>query len=250
MIPNGFGVGIPWQRAADDPLWYSRVLKKLQPTCWYNWLNDQTHHANYTPMLWRCNAVNVANTLFTAQAVGEQLWFIGNEPEQTSQSNTTPQDFVDGVIAWQESVGGQIALPGLYWDTYEHGKAWLDEYVRLGGPIPDYWAVHMYQPAGHQWRAGFPGMIEHLRGIADIPILLTECGGSYNDEACILEVMHEVWLAVERGDVQAAWWFSAYYEADMPHNNLLTDDGKLTPIGEAYRRMHSTVFMPQVSKTC
>ena len=249
MIPKGLGYGCPHQRAKDDPTWYATARKRLgEDRPWYNWLNDQTHQETYTPMLWRCNPVNVANYAVAAAMLDAPLFLLGNEPENPKQSNTSPQDFADAVVMWRQQVPGMIALPGVYFDDAKWGKKWMQEYVRLGGPMPDVWAVHMYQPYQHQWDNSFPLMLDYLRSIKDLPVLLTECGGSYNDEECILSVMDCVKQAVRSGDVRAAYWFSAYYEADLPFNDLLTHDGKLTPIGKEFVKEQYTVYIPQVTK--
>jgi hypothetical protein len=246
MLPKGYGFGIPHQRAENDPDWYDIALGKIKHDCWINWLYGQTMRDKYVPMLWRCNAQWVMMAADYARSLGDRFWLLGNEPNLAKQSNTPPAQFVEATIMWREQVGGEIGLPGIFWDRFGHGKQWLDEYIRLGGPLPDAWSVHLYQMRSDSWIETLPEMLEYLRKIADLPVLLTECGCSLDDDEFIYSIVEQAKKAVRVGDVRAAFWFSAYYERDMPWNNLLTYDGELTQWGELWNQGWVNTYLPNV----
>ncbi len=245
MIPTGFGVGIPHQRAQDDPSWYDTALAQVSPPWWYDWTYSQIDRPDYVPMLWRCDVEGVARALPIIMKNRVRLWLLGNEPERTDQSNTAPEVFAEAVKELnRQTHGTTIALPGILWDRYGYGKAWLSEYIDRGGPIPDAWHVHLYVWTADEWRRTVPEMLAFLKGIADIPVIISECA-SWHPKTT-LSVLEAIKETVRVGDAQAAAYFSAYYDA-WPEPSLLTAAGELTELGTQYTKERHEVFLPQVT---
>lgn len=256
-IPKGWIPGVPHQQASIDPTWYSRALTTLRADRWYNWLPDAIHSADmastltkeqddgHIPMVWKCNTDWVERIAPTSEP--GSFWLLGNEPYV--QSKVSPQEAVDAVTLWRQLAPDTgIGFPGIYWDIFEHGKQWLEEYVRLGGPMPDAWTGHFYPYTTRYWDNSFPEMLEFFRYIADLPFLLTETGGAYDDEELILGVMDRAAKAYRCGDARLVIWFSAYYEADFPWCDLLTENYELTSIGKHWMLQKPEMYLPQVEK--
>lgn len=220
------GLGVPWQNGETNPTYYRDTLRLLVPPHWYNWKADALQR-DYTPMVWACKH----SAWFTAQIERAQAWrneysfyFIGNEPERPEQSNTSPHEFAAAMQTWLALVGGQWAGPGVLWG--DPGRAWLAEYLRIGGPLPDVWAIHIYGSTTVQgWLDQYTDAAIWLdRRVSVRPIWVTETNGS---EAIMR------YLAA-RHDVIAFWYcahdpFGNNRAADLTNANAtsLTDLGRL-----------------------
>jgi len=240
-LPTGFGVGIPWQRAENEPAWYYDALDRLHPAWWHNWKYDRTGMAGYYPMLWRTDMESLAAALPTMREYADRLWLLGNEPERVQQSNTEPHTFAATVQALRAVMPElPIALPGILWN--DEGRAWLAEYKAAGGPLPDVWHFHIYCYSADQvW-----SIVDHMRSAyGDRPIIISEIAGAVDDAN--EDVMRGVRRALADGRIQAAAWFSAYDEV-WPDPNLLTDNCTLTRLGDVYiaePELHTT-YIPAV----
>ena len=141
---------------------------------------------------------------------------------------------------WKQKIGFPFAAPGICWG--EHGRRWLDRYLELDGPLPDVWHFHIY---AYSLESVFAAILDMKRFYPTLPIIISEVAGAVHsvDEA----VMDGISLAVKHGSVQAAAWFSAYYE-DWENPSLLTKSGKLTALGKKYTDGLETVWLPFISK--
>ncbi len=248
MIPTGFGVGLPWQRAENEPAWYYDALDRLRPAWWHNWKYGRLNMDGYIPMLWRCNVDAVNTALPSVQRQPGRLWLLGNEPERADQSDTPPGSFAEGVRRFRhmtEPLGVRFALPGILWDVFDHGRAWLNDYLAAGGPLPDCWHIHLYDYRGQAWTKRLHGALEYLAGLRDLPVIVTECASwSAQTNADVLQAVRQ---ALRAGNIQAAAWFSAYDELwEAP--SLLTENGKLTKLGDLFvaKPEQHTTYIPAV----
>jgi hypothetical protein len=242
MTLKGWGCGVPWQRAESEPAWYHDALATLQPDWWYNWKWDQVGKwDNYYPMIWRCDMEWVARALPAVKANADRMWLLGNEPERADQSNTDPHTFAAAVDALRHAVGSwavPIALPGILWN--DHGQAWLREYLEAGGAKPDAWHFHVYCSTAGQ----VSSMVDHMIAVyGDRPIIISEVAGAV--DGANEDVMRGVRNVLADGRIQAAAWFSAYYDKwEAP--SLLTESGKLTRLGDMFIEEQHTVYLPGV----
>lgn len=241
ILANGFGVGIPHQRAENDSDWYDLVLRKLNPPWFYNWKYDLLgKYNNYVPMIWRCNTEWINRAIPIVKSHPKQLYLLGNEPEpeQPGQSNTTPEDFIAGVRMWRKQVGYPFAAPGICWGEY--GRRWLDRYLELGGPLPDVWHFHIY---AYSMESVGAAILDMKRLYPSRPIIISECAGAVKSVDKV--VMDGIRLACTREDIQAGAWFSAYYET-WEEPSLLTKDGELTELGIKYISGLEEVYLPMI----
>ena len=252
------GAGIPWQLAERNPLYYPLTLAALGHPIWYNWQASQSHmdDSHYTPMVWGC----ALGPEFTRHIERAQRWrskwrmyFLGNEPESKWQSDTSPAEFADAARTWLALVGGSWAGPGILWG--DEGRYWLYEYIKIGGPIPTTWAIHIYgsdTPAG--WDNQYNHVLRFLSGLgvhSRVVITETNAHGDYAECAALLHHL------ATRPDV-TAYWYSAHDPfGPMRDADLSNADGtQRTPLGDLFAGLQSgpsgagrnehNVYMPVV----
>lgn len=218
---------MPWQLAERDASYYTRTRELLGWPSWTNWKADCMGMEGYMPMVWACKL----STLFTrhierAQHAPRQTWLLGNEPESRFQSDTTPSEFADAARSWLALVGISWAGPGILWG--DEGRAWLDEYLRLGGPLPSAWAIHIYGSADVQ---GWSNQYTHARRWlaehnAVRPIWVTETNGS------------EALMRTLYASPLVAYWYCTHDGlANMGYADLHDAGGQLTHLGHVYREL-------------
>lgn len=245
MIVPGLHVGIPWQMGSEFAVRAVQILN-LQTYCTWK-LNAPL------PMLWRCTADEVSSATVYQR---NTLTLLGNEPEKQDQSNTLPVDFVAGVQAWQERYNSPIALPGILMHD-AMGLQWLDEYLSVGGPIPDLWAIHTYAWSKDDWRAQWRKFQDWMfdRNVRR-PVVITECaswGERLGEQIAIMDVIHEAVQNESR--LVAAFWYSAHNATmggsftQWAKSDLLDTSGNLTSLGSHYlaiTRQAADVYVPGV----
>lgn len=224
-MANGLGVGIPWQNAETDPGYYDRALGLLEPPFWYNWKFDKIGASRYVPMCWKCAPGTMLDQAIAAAKADRalrptQTWLMGNEPElppEHKQSDTNPADYKTAALKWVQNVGGFWVGPNILW--HEQGREWIRNYVRIGGPIPSAWGIHIYFSATPaQWAATYNEAKSFFAGLG-VPrvIWVTEtavAGGAVSTQKTLLD-----WLMRQR-DFKAFWYsshdpFGPWREADL-----------------------------------
>jgi len=246
MSVSGFGVGLPNQTYQDYGMDLDAMLETLNPPWFYTWKYDQLQYPNFVPMVWRLNVEAVAQVLPVMAENHDRLWLLGNEPERAEQSNTSPEVFANAAQIIRAEFGWavEIALPGVLNDYTGYGRDWTKAYLAAGGPMPDAWHFHVYEPNGQQVHAridAWKRLVDDTR-----PIIVSEVGCWLDRPERMAEVMDAARMECATGSIQAAAHFSARYEADMQHSDLLTATGDLTALGRRYVAEQHTVYMPQV----
>lgn len=241
------GIGLPWQHAETDPGYYARAVALLSPPSWYTWKADCLGQPGFTPMVWQPKlGPAYTRMLQVAQHAPRQLWFLGNEVERREQANVSPHEFKAAVQTWLALVGGQWAGPGILWG--DQGRQWLAEYLRIGGPLPDVWAIHIYGSETVQgWLDQYTDAAIWLdRRVSVRPIWVTETNGS---EAIMryLAARHDV----------IAYWYSAHdpFGDNRAADLTNADATSLTDLGRLYASLQGVtgagaeghkVYMPAV----
>jgi len=254
-IPQGLGCGLPWQNHEVDAASLDAALTTLDPDWWHNWKFDQMPRVGYFPTLWRCSyATAEYSATFNAAVAAAQtdpgrLWFLGNEPERSDQSNTTPLAFGRAARRFRRLLPDTpLALPGvmLTMRKDDPGFEWLTVYHRLvlqGKALkPDYLHYHNYAYVWEQWRDIHNRVRDWCRdaGWPDL-LIVTEtayAGQSEVSAASVagnLEIMQRVKAALKVSDVRAAAWMSSrWHDWPGPASDLLTAGGTLTQVGTAF----------------
>ena len=247
-LPSGLGCGLPHQNAENNPAWYKTALEVLDPPWWYNWLYNKLEYDNYIPMVWECNVEQITKVLPTIRKHSDRLFFFGNEPERIQQSDTSPEVFALGIQELYRQLDGHkihIALPGVLHDFLSNGKNWTRAYLDAGGPMPDVWHIHLYEPN----KAMIDSRIKAWkRDIDDTrPLIVSEGGSWRSDSNRPQEVMDALEAACDDGRLQAAAHFSAHYKLDMPYLNLIDESCNLTDLGRKYTKEVYTTYLPHVT---
>ena len=232
MFPTGFGVAIPWQNAEVDPAYYQRAINKLKPPCWYNHKFDGIG-PKYTPMLWQASSVEKYASGVSASGIGDKVWFVGNEPEISSQSDDTPEEFASGVEFWDKNINKPFAVPGILWS--EKGRAWWIDYKKLDAPESDCYHIHIYAYGAEDWMRQLQ---DALKVFNDKPLIVSECGGWFLMPMLQSEIMQSVYTAIALKWISAAFWFSAHYgtyESCWSSTDCLDANESITDVGRSYK---------------
>ncbi len=213
-------------------------MELLNPSIWKDWQWKYRDTQGYLPSIYAMRLDIASNREAMVKAVSEgrpELWELGNEPELNT-SFIAPKTAVAFCKEWQERVGRNFAAPGII--MYRHGLVWLEQYLADGGPIGDYWNIHIYfatdaKSWAVKWDMWCAWMEEHnlVR-----PTLISETCGMNSPVAAQKEIMSHI-AGVLRTDsrLHAALWYS---DADWwqlwPESNLRTEAGELTELGRHY----------------
>ena len=227
-IPSGVGVSIAWQRGPD---WAAHSLEMLQPPIWHNWVYDHLDDPTYTPMAYSLRLAAQDNYLEAAVTHEPRLWLLGSEPNLAS-TYITPAEAAQAVQRWRDNYEGPIACCGtVQWAGWEQ---WLDAYLAAGGPVPDYWHVHVFDTYAYPPLSFFEAWMQAHDAVR--PILVTETACPWCDVAGNKRLMSEWAKLLADGDVLAVVWYSDVdYWQLWPTTNLLSDDGTtLALLGEHY----------------
>lgn len=224
------GICLPWQLAERDASYYTRTRHALGWPVWMNWKYDCIGMDGYTPMLWAAkHGPHMTRAIEMAQRFRGHLWLMGNEPEIESQSHTEPAEVADVLRTWLALVGGTWAGPGVLWG--DEGRAWIDAYLRLDGPLPDAWAIHIYGSDTVQgWLDQYIHAQRWLTARAQRPIWVTETN-AYSDIAGQEPLLR--FLAMQP-DITAYWYCSHDSFGPWRNSDLHDEQGQLTALGQTY----------------
>ncbi len=234
---KGLSAGIPWQEAVDNAEWYDYVIDLLGLTWWYNWLWDQLGSDGFVPMVWRLGANPPIGHMYD-----DASWMIGNEPNNVKQGNQSPKEFA----YYMSHLRAQrpqtcFGLPGVLWG--DSGAEWVEAYIKLGGPKPDFWAIHVYAYNATEWTERLDQAVDTLLRYHEAPIVVSEFGAW--DPVAGREIMDAGRRAIQAKKIQAAAHFSVKY-VDWTEPNLLADDGTLTALGMHYMRTGEKLYLPMI----
>lgn len=235
MTPRGLGVGVPPLGGETDSVYTIEVLERLNPPWWHDWRHGQLGLRGYVPSVWSMDVESVALALDVATAhVQLPMWLLGNEPEREDQSDTPAHIAAAACREWVRRLGTWAvpwACPGVNVSVHMWVQAepWLDVYLAEKGPVPHAWHVHIYggPEAFDSALAQFRRWM-HRRNVVR-PVIVSECGDGEQPAATMAAIRG----AIARGDIQAAAWFSSYYEP-WNETGLLDAGGALTAAGAAY----------------
>ena len=242
------GIGLPWQHEEKNSTYIISMLQVLQPPFWINWKYDHLGEAGYLPMVWAVKMdKHMTEAMGFAPQYPNQLWLLGNEPERKDQSDTEPAEFAAVAAVWQERIGGLWAAPGvIIHDIDRRGYDWIDSYLRVGGPVPPVWQIHIY---GQLLYPDWLKRVEEFRRWlserkADRPVMVTETnasGHTLDDQKRLMDGLVDSSIA--------SLWYSARDPFQVwPWTDLHTENLTLTPLGAHYlqTRQEKHVYVPSV----
>lgn len=183
---------------------YLEVTGRLD-TCTHNWytarqfLDDPRH----TPSIWSADfrPGSIVDLADLAADYPGRTWLLFNEPEFAGQANTSPEIAAVHVRYWQEAIGdnGSIACCGNLFYPSLGGIQWIEEYLAAGGPVPDYWHIHIYVANDWEWINVLGNWEMWNATHGNLPTIISEAGSG--------QELHD-WLATwEWPGIEAIYWF-------------------------------------------
>lgn len=236
------GVGIPHQfHETHSP---ATVLQTLPVGVWCDWQHNRQHMADprYLPTFW---TGQIGGELAGAMEVAAEFpgctFLFGNEPERTGpeSAQASPEQFAEAVETWVARFGRHnLAIPGV--QLTEHGIAWLEQYIKIGGIIPSNkgrWNFKLY--AGNPDEATRSFQRAHnfmVRNRVHRRIILSEFAGmtfGLDEQADMLawalrRMANDRWL-------EHVIWFCSYYGNKYAWSRAFDAAGKLTDVGHLLR---------------
>jgi hypothetical protein len=252
-------VGIPHQHG--DP---TAALAALGNPRWYNWISDHVADPLYTPMAWWLKRDTASQRraydthIARANADPQRLWLLLNEPNFAGQADTTPDAAAAAVRMWTQAAANPFAVAGVALPN-EQSLQWLSDYLAAGGPVGDYWHIHIYTGTPERWAqtySQFEGWM--LRNGVERPVIVSETSaGSRGLEAqrSILEYLP--YALRDFGSLHAVYWYSARdFQPAFANGDLLTEANELTELGQVFAGVQAAgiperdhrLYMPAVER--
>jgi hypothetical protein len=231
-------------------------LAALSPgvSWWYNWafMPDQDladgsylgQDVEYVPMIWGANS-NIDGA--TTDIPDDARWLLGfNEPNFGSQANMSAQEAAD---LWPEleeiadARGLDLVSPAVNFcggdcqntDPFDY----LDDFfAACDGCRVDAIGIHIYvgcNPDGDNHAEWLINHVETYKSRFELPLWLTEfaCDSAQNEAEQLGFLEDAVEYLESEPRITRYAWFAGRAD-NVPHVDLLGDDGELTALGERY----------------
>ncbi len=107
-------------------------------------------------------------------------WGLWNEPDRPTQDRTSPADALAQTREWIDTIGvnGRIAGYGVGLEPNYFGwRNWLDEFLYIGGPVPDCWQIHIYANDVVEWNNLYEEWQQWNSINGNLPTIISEAGG-------------------------------------------------------------------------
>lgn len=215
-------------------------LDELDPAWYYNWLPlSDTAQAGHVPMVWSGDHMALAG----AGAGPNLLTF--NEPDVKTQANMSVEQALDLWPALM-ATGKRLGSPATSTGNEVGADTWLGRFmagVEERGYRVDFIAVHYYPT-----EPGVEAFRRHLERIHQAyarPIWVTEWAladfsrpSRFSEEEQLRFYRSASEMLDDLPYVERHAWFGLYDGLDgWDLNSAMIEDGDLTSIGEAYRRL-------------
>lgn len=231
---------------------------------WSSWSNDQGKNLDFVPLLWGKDKLNDWTTavngrlkpMFMSKDITHVLGF--NEPQEKGQSNMTPQEAKDlwmtHLHPLKTEYGVRLGSPAT--SSAPSGKNWTQEFLTVCGTDceVDFIALHYYGTNATDMIA----YITDFWTTFQKPIWVTEwaCQDfTPKNKQCTQD---EVWAYMNKTQTfmdSAPWleryaWFGALVDNPITStNDLLTDRGRITTLGQQYIMMNPNDIVQGNSST-
>ncbi|MCF5600457.1 hypothetical protein GIV58_15035, partial [Pseudomonas syringae] len=203
---------------------------------------------DFIPMVWNDNVDDGQLKLYLQAHPAIRYLLVINEPNLTDQANMTPEAaarFWPRLEQIAAQTGVKLVGPAMNWGTmagYGDPVLWLDAFYAAyrsmnqnRDPQIDYLAFHWYD-------YGLSGMLDRLARYGK-PVWVTEFanwhglddGAQIDSVAKQKQQMADMVATLEgRADVFRYAWFTGRMTQDPHFSSLLSDEGKLTELGQYY----------------
>lgn len=241
VLSAGLGFGVAWQQGPDAAAHATHTLGGP----WYDWRWDGSDDDAYMPMVYRMQRDGWSEAALVRSQGDTRTWLLGNEPDWGPETWTDARQAAEFAQWWDANTDAPWACCGVIVTlSGDHWSAWLRHYLWFGGPVPDYWHIHIYNGTPANWHEHVEAFrVWSQRAGVERPIIVSETaypGGSAEYNALLVEAIGE---ALDSDpDLLAVYWYSVHdYHGIWHDTDLLTADGALTPVGEAFIRVRSGV---------
>lgn len=190
-------------------------------------------------------------------------WMVGNEPNNPSQDNLSPQEYAQSYSYWHHRlktldpqaklIAGQIVnYPGTH-EAINYLDTFRREYKNITGNYPqaDVWAIHAYPPftvdnqgklrsicSTTTLKEMVTSSIDYLRSNGEnAPIWLTEFGFDWAEDGdpCYPGFMRDMVAWLETQDIDRFFWYSMNATTYNHGGSLVDLGGQPTTLGLLYR---------------
>lgn len=257
MFRTPFGVGV-----GDAPVTAAQ-LDALGPVWYMDWdWKTPTLAGHERLYVIGCAEVKADRGRIPAamRASGSAWWSLGNEPNDPNQDNRTPEEYAELYHifeGWAQEAPRCGVLPaGIANADWQWAEAFREAYRERYGRYPrvDGWNIHNYilEPGLDPYDVdefgrrilAFRRWMERI-GDGEKPLFLSEFGVLYGNGCCDRPVdppekiqafmrASVAWLRESRA-VDCWAWFATY--SKLYNGSLMTVDGELNELGEAYRQL-------------
>jgi len=244
-VTNTSKAGLGWPNSKFVDISQYRTTGKV--SWYYSWSPDSFDtDLEFVPMLWGQREVDDwQNTINQTIQERKPTAVLGmNEPQETSQSNLSPDE---GAAMWKTYIeplkaqGLRLGSPAP--SSAPSGKQWLQQWLNTscaGGCSVDFIALHWYDVNA----TAFIDYLEDFHDTFQRPLWVTEwaCQNFNNAKAqCsqqdIIEFMNETQSFMDRTDwVERYAWFGAMENMQGVNQDdaLMTTSGQINDLGKQY----------------
>ncbi|KAJ7217728.1 glycosyl hydrolase catalytic core-domain-containing protein [Mycena pura] len=215
---------------------------------YYTWsLSSVNTELEFVPMLW--GAKDVAQWTDSSDGINATIAqrkptaVLGmNEPQETGQSNLTPQEGADMWKTYIEPLHAQgLRLGSPAPSSAPSGKTWLQDFLTAcdGGCTVDFIALHYYDVNA----TAFAAYLTDFHDTFQRPLWVTEwaCQNFNNGPQCsaadVAEFLNQTQAFMDAQDwVERYAWYGVLRNLGGVNtaDAMLTGDGKITDLGEQY----------------
>ncbi len=195
-------------------------------TCTHNWYTARQflEEPLHTPSIWNhVYRPAMRDLVHLADDFPGRTWLLYNEPEFSGQADTTPEDAAIHARYWVEAIGdeGKIACCGNLFFPALGGLDWLERYLAAGGPVPDYWHIHIYAANEWEWNMAIGGWQRWNAEHGNLPTIISEAGSG--------QELHDYLATWELDGFLAVYWFGVTEATQVGGLNVLSDEWVFLP---------------------
>ncbi len=222
------GTSIAWKR---DKEWIAKSLEQLNPPVWMDWTFANLGKAGYLPVVFDIKPTQLNNSAKALAKSNDSVWLIGNEPELKT-TFIKPSDAAAFTKTWESK---NWAAPGVI--LSDEGFLWLDEYIRIGGSVGNFFHFHVYEVnTPEDWAYKW----NKLRWWMDSkklvrPVIISETAG-WDASVDQRTIMDKIVFIQQRDELlhSVLWYSDADYWEQWTWANLRENDGTLTTLGKHF----------------
>lgn len=226
-IPRGLGVNInPEVERVVASTYVWRLLSK--PRYWTDGSYHRRTSEGFIPLLPLMEFNSEARALLRNTFVDE-FWLMGRDTDST----THPMDAAIFSNEWRHGTNTIVGWPGVR--ISRSGMAWLDEYIAIGGVVPNAWHIHISKPLD-EWLSDYDVFLNWMRRkLVQRPVIVTDVEARTVESQPQKELLKGI---VSRGLVECHYLSSVFWSDVYRPNrwgaSLVTYSTLLSALGKLW----------------